>query len=338
MEKMPPDLKASSTRSMDRYACISDDGNTSLSSASSDDGASAGRRRSCCVQMIRWVVCRGMAGVVFVPLVCYLVLSGCFSTVLVVMHHWSKADTPLTMDWRAQVFLAWYCACTVLLVWAYARCVLSDPGFVPGNAEEAHKAWAELEFSQPPATEEDEPWDWCCHCCQYRPPRAHHCGFCGFCVMRFDHHCPWINNCVGKANHRYFLQFVSYAVLFCFSTALSTSTLTFDDILRVEAVERTLNVLGRRLLMGPRSVRMLAPAMGVVLLAFMLNHLGLICHGLTTLECHIQVSEHCPPSPYDRGCRGNWRDVMGSSAIHWALPLAQPSRTETCRGTVPERA
>ncbi|KAM9437011.1 palmitoyltransferase ZDHHC23-A-like isoform 1-T1 [Salvelinus alpinus] len=45
----------------------------------------------------------------------------------------------------------------------------------------------------------------CPLCKVVRPPWAGHCRICGGCVQRLDHHCIWINSCVGQANHRSFL-------------------------------------------------------------------------------------------------------------------------------------
>ncbi|CAG8433972.1 2558_t:CDS:2 [Diversispora eburnea] len=53
-----------------------------------------------------------------------------------------------------------------------------------------------------------------------KPERAHHCSVCKKCVLKFDHHCPWIANCVGHYNHRYFVLFMTYLVIGCFYFAL----------------------------------------------------------------------------------------------------------------------
>lgn len=55
--------------------------------------------------------------------------------------------------------------------------------------------------------------NWCPVCRVARPPRAGHCRICGVCVLRLDHHCVWINSCVGQANHLSFLLTLIFFLL-----------------------------------------------------------------------------------------------------------------------------
>ncbi len=55
----------------------------------------------------------------------------------------------------------------------------------------------------------------CKKCIAPKPPRAHHCSVCGRCVLKMDHHCPWLNNCVGHWNHRHFFLYMVFKVAGC---------------------------------------------------------------------------------------------------------------------------
>ena len=54
---------------------------------------------------------------------------------------------------------------------------------------------------------------YCTMCNLVRPARAKHCYKCRACVAKFDHHCPFVANCIGFHNHRYFLAYLWSQVL-----------------------------------------------------------------------------------------------------------------------------
>ncbi|BES95094.1 unnamed protein product [Nesidiocoris tenuis] len=56
-----------------------------------------------------------------------------------------------------------------------------------------------------------------CHLCNIRTsgPRTKHCSVCNKCVGRFDHHCKWLNHCIGGRNYVAFIVCVVSAVLAC---------------------------------------------------------------------------------------------------------------------------
>ena len=51
----------------------------------------------------------------------------------------------------------------------------------------------------------------CDRCYVVRFPGVKHCSRCQGCIMNMDHHCPWMFNCIGQFNQKYFLQFLVYS-------------------------------------------------------------------------------------------------------------------------------
>ncbi|XP_062249953.1 palmitoyltransferase ZDHHC9 isoform X1 [Platichthys flesus] len=122
------------------------------------------------------------------------------------------------------------------------RTSFSDPGVLPrALQEEATFIEMEIEAANGnvPAGQRPPPrirnvqinnqivkLKYCYTCKIFRPPRASHCSICDNCVDRFDHHCPWVGNCVGKRNYRYFY-------LFTLSLSLLTIYIFTFDIVHV---------------------------------------------------------------------------------------------------------
>jgi len=104
---------------------------------------------------------------------------------------------------NATVFISIYAILLGLAGVSHLVCMLTDPGAVETNSSELCK---------------DEPGPQCLKCNCVKPPRAHHCSVCQRCILKMDHHCPWVNNCVGKYNQKHFILFMFYIFLACLYT------------------------------------------------------------------------------------------------------------------------
>ncbi|CAM9487448.1 unnamed protein product [Choristocarpus tenellus] len=130
--------------------------------------------------------------------------------------------------------------------------------------------------------------------------RSKHCRICNMCVPRFDHHCAWLNQCVGEDNYRYFLAFLLiHCVMLWYGTAVITGILVsvvrerglmqarFYNHRRQVYIQGSWQVIVQYMMyhFGKLcGLLLLASVMGTVLTGFFLYHLWLLCKGVTTNE------------------------------------------------------
>ncbi|KAH7667922.1 Protein S-acyltransferase protein [Dioscorea alata] len=205
---------------------------------------------------------------------------------------------------------------TMMTILTYIMAIMSDPGTVPLR-------YRDLENPDIPLHEVKKNGElrFCMKCSCYRPPRAHHCSICDKCILKMDHHCIWVSNCVGHQNYKIFILVVMYALATC-------GHATILLICAARDVFKTQEQTGEAYKISHITCGALLFPVTFVLTMLFLWHIYLALHNKTTIEHAQGVRERClldgvadiHRHPYDLGAYENFSLLFGRNAACWICP------------------
>eukprot|EP00928_Gymnodinium_smaydae_P042032 TRINITY_DN28373_c0_g2_i1.p1 TRINITY_DN28373_c0_g2~~TRINITY_DN28373_c0_g2_i1.p1 ORF type:complete len:418 (+),score=79.26 TRINITY_DN28373_c0_g2_i1:81-1256(+) len=211
-----------------------------------------------------------------------------------------------------------------LAVIAYHQGVVTDPGGIPdtwrvdgtlgarqaveAKCRERKRSTNELRF--------------CAKEHKYKPDRAHYCSAMQRNVLRMDHYCPWLGNCVGHRNHKYFLLFLLYTSVSTTICAVSVGrALLAPGGVSIAGADDGLLPAGAVVFLC--GTLLLSATLVLLLLPFFGFHLWLLSKNMTTIEyCERRSKEEVGRSIYDLGFFDNVSSILGSNPLLWLCPFA----------------
>ncbi|CAI9734531.1 palmitoyltransferase ZDHHC2 isoform X2 [Octopus vulgaris] len=273
--------------------------------------------RQCC-QVLRWLPVVFIAAVVVWSYYAYVVQM-CIFTV----------DSVL----EKVLYLLFYHPLLILFNWSYIQTIFTPNGKVPKNfylsQQEVEALDAELREDNQRAllthyaknlpiqckTISGAP-RYCEKCKCIKPDRCHHCSVCSVCVLKMDHHCPWVNNCVGFSNYKFFILFLGYSLLYCLYIA-ATSLQYFIEFWTVNSNTPT---AGRFHILFLFFVSVM---FGCSLISLFCYHIFLILRNRTTLEAFRAPIFQTGPDKdgFNIGKMNNFIQVFGDNKYKVALPI-----------------
>ncbi|XP_022114768.2 palmitoyltransferase ZDHHC2 isoform X3 [Pieris rapae] len=232
------------------------------------------------------------------------------------------------------VYLVLYHILFIMFAWSYWRTIFANIKAIPdkyklpeeelekllsADTEEAQRTVLENYAKDLPIVTRTMSGSvrYCNRCVLVKPDRAHHCSICARCVLKMDHHCPWVNNCVCFHNYKFFMLFLGYALLYCIFI-MSTCLPYFIRFWKGDF--GAAGSSGRYHIVFAFFVALM---FAVSLGSLFGYHCYLVAHNRTTLEAFRapMFRGGADKNGFSIGAFKNFKEVFGNSPNLWFLPV-----------------
>ncbi|XP_041076704.1 palmitoyltransferase ZDHHC15B-like [Polyodon spathula] len=237
----------------------------------------------------------------------------------------------ITNGFEKVAYLAVFHVCFVMFAWTYWKSIFTPPS---QPSKQFHMSYSDKERYENEERSEVQKQilldiakrlpvytraasgavRFCDRCQVIKPDRCHHCSLCELCVLKMDHHCPWVNNCIGFSNYKFFLLFLTYAMVYC----LFVASTVLQYFIKFWAGE---------LPNGHAKFHVLflffVAVMFFVSLMFLFGyHCWLVAKNRSTLEAFQYPTFHNGPDKngFNLGFSKNLQQVFGEDRKYWFIP------------------